>query len=426
MRILHLSSDDTTGGAARCAYRLHLGLRRLSLDSRMLVRRRRSDDPEVLKFHREDDPLSRVRRRSRSLRIRRDRARYRATIDPDIEAFSDDRSPLGGAIAGQLQEADIIHLHWISGFVDLQRLLAGLPSAARVVWTLHDMNAFTGGCHYAGSCDGFVNQCGECPQLGSADARDLSRGIWQRKDRAFGSLTPDRLQIVTPSRWLEGEVRRSSLLGPRFEVRRIPYGVDTDELAPRDRAAARATLGVPAEKKVILFAAHSIANRRKGFDLLARALAGLDDLDDLFLVSLGGGHPPATGALPHRHLGYVGDERLLSLVYSAADVFVLPSRQDNLPATGLEALACGTPVVGFAVGGVPDLVRPGVTGALADEVDAGALGATLRDILSHEDRLAELRRRCRAVALDEYTLERQARDYRALYERCHESVQPAG
>jgi glycosyltransferase involved in cell wall biosynthesis len=200
--------------------------------------------------------------------------------------------------------------------------------------------------------------------------------------------------------------------------------VDTDELAPRDRSAARSTLGVPAEGKVILFAAHSVANKRKGFDLLAQALAGLADLGDVFLISLGRGLPPATG-VPTRHLGYVGDERLLSLVYSAADVFVLPSRQDNLPATGLEALACGTPVVGFAVGGVPDLVRPEETGVLVDQVDAAALGSGLRDLLTNGDRLIRLRRRCREVALDEFSLERQARDYRELYMRCSEGVQPA-
>jgi glycosyltransferase involved in cell wall biosynthesis len=371
-----------------------------------------------------DGLLSRVRRRSRSLQIRRDRARYSATIDPYVEAFSDDRSPLGDAVAKQLQQADVVNLHWVSGFVDLRCLLAGLLPTTTVVWTLHDMNAFTGGCHYAGACDGYLDRCGTCPQLGSTGQGDLSRRIWQRKNKAFGQLSPDRLRIVTPSRWLGEEVRRSSLLGPRFEVDLIPYGVDTDELAPRDRSAARSTLGVPAEGKVILFAAHSVANKRKGFDLLAQALAGLADLGDVFLISLGRGLPPATG-VPTRHLGYVGDERLLSLVYSAADVFVLPSRQDNLPATGLEALACGTPVVGFAVGGVPDLVRPEETGVLVDQVDAAALGSGLRDLLTNGDRLIRLRRRCREVALDEFSLERQARDYRELYMRCSEGVQPA-
>jgi len=311
----------------------------------------------------------------------------------------------------------VINLHWVSGLVDYRRFFAAVPEDVPVVWTLRDMNTFTGGCHYDAGCDRFVERCGACPQLGSSDDEDLSRRVWERKETLFSSLTPERLHIVTPSRWMAGEVARSSLLGDRFAVSAIPNGVNTDEFAPRDRAAARSVLGIPEESEVVLFVAYSVAPRRKGFPLLMDALRQLSNRPNLLAVSVGAGSPAADIPFPTLHLGKISQNRLLSLVYSAADVYVIPSLQDNLPSTVLESMACGTPVVGFDVGGVPEMVRPGVTGTLAPVGDVDFLAASISSLLSDPAERKAMAERCRSVVMDEYGMDSYVRGYEALYHR---------
>ncbi len=277
------------------------------------------------------------------------------------------------------------------------------------------MNPFTGGCHYDEDCGRFVECCGECPQLGSKDVHDLSRQIWRRKRNIFQRLEPEALHIVTPSLWLAEEAKRSSLLG-RFSSSVIPNGLDTDSFSARDPSIARAVLEVPENAKVVLFVAGSTDNWRKGFVFLANALSELPELPDLFLVSLGGGKPALNSRINHLHLGYADNDRLLSFAYSAADVFVISSVQDNFPNTVLEALACGTPVVGFSVGGIPEMVRSGVTGLLAPPGDERALAGAISHLLENDATRAEMSANCRRIATEEYSLEIQANRYIELYE----------
>lgn len=381
----------------------------------MLVARRRSDDPTVALFARSRGLGDRIGRRVRRWRIERQHARYQRTRPDWPERFSDDRSWYDVGQAPQLGICDVVNLHWVAGFVDYREFFRGLDDHVPVVWTFHDMNVFTGGCHYDDRCGRFKRSCGACPQLGSRVEDDLSRRIWRRKRDFFQGLPPERLRIVTPSRWLARQVRYSTILGERFQVSVIPYGLDTDDFAPRDRNAAREALGIPRDARVVLFVAQVLNNRRKGFDLLVDALRDLQEIPDLFLVSLGTGRPALNGLIPHRHLGVVTQDRLLSLVYSAADVFVIPSIQDNLPATVLESLACGTPVLGFDAGGVPEMVRPRETGALARTGDVRALRSALVELLKNEELIREMAVTCRQLAVDEYALDVQARRYETLY-----------
>jgi glycosyltransferase involved in cell wall biosynthesis len=209
-------------------------------------------------------------------------------------------------------------------------------------------------------------------------------------------------------------VAESPLLS-RFPMTVIPNGLDVTEFAPGDTCGARDALGVPQDAKVVLFVAESTANRRKGFDLLAEALGGLRDADNLLLLSVGRHQPELNGRIPHRHLGSV-EHYQLPLVYRAADLFVIPSLQDNLPNTVLESMACGTPVVGFAVGGIPDMVRQDATGLLARAADPDALRVAIDELLGDAPRRLDMGRRCRQVAVEEYSLERQARRYGELYQ----------
>lgn len=414
MKIVHISTQDINGGAALAAYRLHRGLQRVGHESSMFVATRSSCDPTVLAFAPPIDFASRIRRRLQRERIARDFSRYRASRPAGYELFSDDRSCHGGTILGQLPACDVINLHWIAGFIDYKGFFNAMPHGIPTVWRLADMNAFTGGCHYDHDCGQLIKGCGACPQLGSTDPEDLSRQVWKRKQAVFGAMETNRLHIVALCRWMVELVKDSPLLS-KFPVTLIPNGVDLEEFAPRDRRFAREVLGIPQGAQVVMFVSDDVTNRRKGFPLLSQALSGQMQAHDLFLVSVGNGNPPVTGSIPCLHMGRVNNDRWLSLIYSAADVFVIPSLQDNLPNTVLESMACGTPVIGFAVGGIPDMVRAGVTGLLVPPCDVDGLGVAISDLLRDPARLAAMRNHCRRIVVEEYSRELQVRRYSELY-----------
>jgi glycosyltransferase involved in cell wall biosynthesis len=384
----------------------------------MLVSRGDSGDSTVEVVPASDGRVpGRIRHRLRRRRISRDFAPYRSTQPGWPERFSDDRSRWDWQRTARLESLDVINLHWVAGFVDYGEFFRAVPPHVPAVWTLRDMNVFTGGCHYDAGCDHYMTSCGACPQLGSTDEGDLSRQVWNRKRKLFENLDKDRLHIVTPSRWMADEVHRSSLLGDRFAVSVIPNGVNTDEFAPRDRAAARAALGIPRESLVVLFVAYSVAPRRKGFGLLSEALRKLAGVPNLFLLSVGAGTPPGDLPVPQLHLGKVAQNRFLSVAYSAADVYVIPSLQDNLPSTVLEAMACGTPVVGFDVGGIAEMVQPGRTGALGPVGDVPSLAMNIQQLLDDADGRRSMAAHCRQRVLEEFSMEPYVRRYEDLYQR---------
>jgi glycosyltransferase involved in cell wall biosynthesis len=283
-----------------------------------------------------------------------------------------------------------------------------------LVWTLHDMASFTGGCCHDMGCGKFTKQCGSCPQLGSSDEGDLTRDVWLRKREYYASLNPAKFHIVTPSYWLRGELERSSLLAP-FQHSVIPYGLDLEVFQPRDRTLSRDLLGVPRQAKVIAFVSNGLVHL-KGFHVLVDALAGIENSAELFFLSLGLGTPAALDRFAHTHIPGITQDGLVSLIYSAADIFVLPSLADNLPNTMLESIACGTPVVAFATGGVPEAVRPGITGLLAKKGDVAELRSAILTLLGDDEKRAEMAIACRKIALAEYSLEIQAKRYMTLYE----------
>ncbi len=414
MKIVHISTEDINGGAALAAYRLHRGLQRVGYESTMFVAKRSSCDPTVVAFAPPTDFASRVRRRLRREGIARDFGHYRASRPAGYELFSDDRSCHGGTILGQLPPCDVINLHWIAGFVDYEGFFNTMPHGTPIVWRLADMNAFTGGCHYDDDCGRLINGCGACPQLGSTDPEDLSRQVWKRKQSVFAALEVTRLHIVALSHWMLKLVKDSPLLS-RFPVTLIPNGVDLEEFAPRDRRLAREVLGIPQGAQVVMFVSDYIVNRRKSFSLLSQALSGLMQVHNLFLVSVGNGKPPVAGPIPCLHMGHVNNDRWLSLIYSAADVFVISSLQDNQPNTVLESMACGTPVIGFAVGGISDMVLDGLTGLLVPPRDVDGLRVAISDLLRDPARLAGMRDHCRRIAVEEYSRELQVRRYSELY-----------
>jgi len=220
---------------------------------------------------------------------------------------------------------------------------------------------------------------------------------------------------VTPSRWLGKLVAESPLLGDkRVEV--IPYGVPTKTYHAEGREGLRRAFGLGERDRALLFVADRVSSRRKGFGVLQESLARLRAPAGGRLVLFSVGRKAPEGLENHEHiaLGSIENEELMAAVYSAADLFVSPSLQDNLPNTVLESLACGTPVIGSHTGGIPEMVRPGETGWLFETGNVEALRATLREALATRD-LTGLRTRCREVAEREYSLELQAERYSKLY-----------
>jgi glycosyltransferase involved in cell wall biosynthesis len=365
-----------------------------------------------------NDLGSRIHRFRRRRAARKDIGHY--TLAPGIDLFSDDRTEFAADPARAIRAmgpVDAITLHWVAGFLDYEGFFANYPGNVPLVWRLADMAALTGGCHYDGGCGKFADRCGACPQLNSRDENDLSRQIWLRKKASLDRVGPAGLHLVATSQWIASQARRSSLLG-KFPVTVIPNGLNTDDFAPRDKAFARDTLGVPPGARVVLSVADSVDNVRKGFKYVAEAMKGVAEAgDNVVLLSLGVGRPEIGGGVKNIHLGTIKNDRLLSLVYSAADVYTIASLQESFGQTVIESMACGTPVVGFASGGIVDMVRPGTTGYLAPTGDASALrDAVLRAVRDDDATRRGMAENCRRVALEEYSLDVQSRSYTRLYE----------
>jgi glycosyltransferase involved in cell wall biosynthesis len=416
VRITQVCTSDISGGAARSAYRLHTGLRRTGEESTLFVQTRESNDPSVVGFSSSVDSIGRVRRGIRKWVIQGNASKLAAKRPWNASYFSDDRSEHFAEALKQFPACDVVHLHWFSGFLDYRSFFSQVPKNLPIVWTLHDMNSFTGGCHFDNGCGRFTNCCGACPQLGSQDNEDFSRAVWTRKREAYASVNRSKLHLVTPSHWLAREAQRSSLLAER-PISVIPYGLDTEVFQPRDRKASRNVLGIPADAKVILFLADWVSEARKGFSLLRQALNEIPDKSNLTLLTMGRGPADTQLDIPTIRLAYLGEERFLSMVYSAADIFVLPALQDNFPNTALESLACGVPVVAFNVGGVPEIIRHGIEGSLVPPGDVQGLRSAICAMLDEPEVLQRMKVNARQRILLEYKLEFQAQRYIELYRK---------
>jgi glycosyltransferase involved in cell wall biosynthesis len=257
---------------------------------------------------------------------------------------------------------------------------------------MHDSWAFTGGCYLPGDCTRYRESCGKCPMLNSSEEDDLSRRIWQRKKKAWHGLN---LTVVAPSHWMADCARASSLFrDTRIEV--IPNGMDVHSYKPFDKQTAREHFSLPHDKKLILFGAYgATSDRNKGFHLLTEALPKLaattqPDMIDLVVFGIAESHKLAELGLKTHYLGWLSDDTRLAQLYSAVDVFVLPSIQENLPYTAMEAMACGTPCVAFNQGGVPDLIDHKQNGFLAHPYEPDDLARGIAWVLEDSARRKDL------------------------------------
>lgn len=410
MKVIHLSLADVIGGASRAAHRIHLAMRQIGIDSSMWVQTRAGDDATVFEPR---DAIGKMMARGRLFAETLPPLVHPKRLRPTIFSsalFADPRLADLERLA-----PDVVHLHWVSGgMVSIE----SLPRLNRpIVWTLHDSWAFTGGCHIPYDCTRYRERCGQCPVLGSSHEQDLSRLVIHRKERVYPRL---RFAVVTPSRWLANAAASSQLLRDH-SVEVIRNCLDLERFRPIESAAAKTALSLPHDRKLILFGAHRVeADPNKGFHLLVPALRRLAAAwrDHADLVIFGAGRPATEidfGGMRAHYMGHLHDDISLALAYSAADVFVAPSILENLPNTVVEAMACGTPSVGFGAGGMRELIEHHQDGYLAQPYDVADLAAGIEWVLGFDG--GQLRQRCRSRAERDFRSHSIAEQYRAVYER---------
>lgn len=321
-----------------------------------------------------------------------------------------------------VQEADIIHLHWVNfGFLSIESLQKLFSVGKPIVWTLHDMWAFTGGCHHSGDCEHYQLQCGNCePYVRNPSANDLSAKVWREKAQAFSKINASTTQIIGCSQWLANRARKSSLF-KNLAIDAIPNPLDINIFKPTNKTEARAKLNLPTDKKLILFAAAKVTVIWKGFSYFQEALkilhAQISNPESIELVILGESDEELNKTLPFKThaLGRIADVEKIALIYSAADVFTIPSIQENLPNTIMEAMACGTPAVGFKVGGIPEMIEHQQTGFLASYKSAESLAEGIQWVLFEAD-AETLANNARKKVLENYSQEVVKDRYLEVYE----------
>ena len=360
MRVLIVNTSERTGGAAVAANRLMMALNNNGVKAKMLVRDKESDSLTVVGL-----PKSQMLNWhflwERLVIFFHCRFSRKHLFEIDLANSGSDITKLR-----EFQEADVIHLHWINqGMLSLSGIRKILKSGKPVVWTMHDIWPATAICHLTLNCRNFTTHCHNCRLLpGKGSSSDLSTSVWRKKEKM---LEDSSIYFVTCSHWLEQEAKASALLRGQ-KIVSIPNPIDTHIYRSGDKQTARKNLGLPEDKRLILFVSQRVTNKNKGMDYLIDACRQLKDLP-----------------LKAHPLGYVNDERRIVEIYQAVDVFVLPSLSENLPNTIMEAMACGVPCVGFKVGGIPEEIDHKRNGYVAEYRDSDDLARGIRWILSEAD-----------------------------------------
>jgi glycosyltransferase involved in cell wall biosynthesis len=411
-RVLHLSTFDANGGAARAATALHVAMRAHGIDSRMRVGR--SDLPAAVGA---DLDIAAPHPR-----------RFRLTSSLDHRLARLERSPnrtwrsparFGSLTAREINAmpVDVVNLHWVTGGFLTVETIAAIDKP--IVWSHVDMWPFCGTEHYA-PIDGRARwRTGYTPANQPSDQGgiDLDRRTWQRKRAAWRRP----MHLAPASTWLANAAAQSALMGG-WPSTRIPHVIDTEVFRPADRAAARVAAGLDPNAPILLFlSSGGITDGRKGWDLLDEALAGVrEHHPDLRIVIAGpkpAAPPPSVHGLPITWAGSISDDTTLAQLYAAADVVAVPSREDNMPLTAMEAMSAGRPVVAFAIGGLVDIVGHHRTGFLAAPFDIRQLAVGLMEALADSRHANHWGAAARQHATANWSASAVVPRYLALYEQ---------
>lgn len=415
LRILTVNVSDSSGGAARAAYRIHKATIEAGVDGQFLVKNKALNDPNVLTVQSFDSFSSfkaPFRWLQHKINNKLQQARWRPYAEREDVFLSDLR---GSSLHGALQkiEYDILHLHWINlRFIDIEDLA---KITKPIVWTVHDCWPFTGVCHYFYDCTRYKQSCGCCPHLASNNERDLSHKVWQKKMDIFSMLN---MHVVCPSNWLAQAARESTIF-KQFPVSVIPNPLDTNFFTPGSKVDACKVQSISPDKRYILYGAmNAVKDRNKGFAELKSCLQYLENQFDTkdIEVLIFGSNEKAQFELNHIRtidLGLLNDQQLRA-AYRASDVMVTPSLSENLSNIIMESLSCGTPVVAFNIGGNSDMIDHKLNGYLAEPYNPQDLAAGIAWCLENNTS-GELSRRARNNVEENYSMERVGEMYVELY-----------
>ena len=384
MKVLIVSTNERKGGAAMAANRLMYALNNNGVKAKMLVMEKETDNVSVSELP------SQMLGRWHFLWERW--CVFSQLFFTKNHLFEIDIANSGTDITRlrEFKDADIINLSWINqGMLSLKNIKKIIASGKPVVWTMHDLWPASSICHYARGCPSFKTGCHHCKLLpGEGSSNDLSSRLWKRKKALYAN---NNIYFVACSKWLESQAKQSGLLSGQ-RLLNIPNPIDTNIYHPTDKQAARARLGLPADKRIILFVSQRVTDTRKGISYLTDAIKKYvvshpDETAKTCVAVLGGHAEEVVGDLPVEAfpIGYVSDEQKIVDVYNAADVFVLPSLEDNLPNTIMEAMACGVPCVAFRVGGIPEMIDHDKNGYVAKVKDADDLAEGIWRVLGGND-----------------------------------------
>jgi glycosyltransferase involved in cell wall biosynthesis len=416
MNVVFINTSDNSGGAAIACVRLQKALEKhTSIQGDILVQEQKTENPAVTSIANTSFKKQLVWGRFIAERLlflpyeRSKEIRFlfnRGMVGVDISLH-----PL-------VQNADIIHLHWINfGFLSTASIKKLLALGKPVVWTFHDMWPFTGGCHHSGECENYQIECGNCKFLKNPSDKDISRKDWKAKNSTY---QPNHFTAVGCSKWLSKRAKNSSLLAD-FRIESIPNPIDTSIFSPISKTEARQKLNLPADKHLILFAAMRVNAPMKGFSYFQDALNLLkvnhpELSQNIELLVFGQADDEALAKLPFKthKLGHLSDINQIVRAYNAASVFVTPSLEENLPNTIMESFACGTPAVGFSIGGIPEMIDHQQNGYLSEYRSVDSLATGIQWVLENntEGKLSE---KAREKVRSSYAEDVVAKQYSQLY-----------
>jgi glycosyltransferase involved in cell wall biosynthesis len=426
LKVVHINTYDGNGGAGRACLRLNKALHAENIDSKIIVHYKFGKNPAVLTFN-----SNALQKAYTAAAIMLERIIAKRLLKP-LKRTPFSFTWFGRSIVNHpdVKAADVIHLHWVNhSFLNPSHLAELKKLNKPIVWTFHDSNAFTGGCHVRYTCDHFLRQCGYCPLLKKADANDTSHQIWQQKHDAYQQL---QFNIVAPSAWMLSSVLQSSLMHDR-PVLQIPNTLETNIFTPANKQAAKKALGLPEDKFIFLTGfMPSRKDLHKGTSYLLESLDLLKErlgvkAEQIELVVFGNRNEKDVPDFSFKtsFLGTISDDDKLALCYSAADAFLIPSLEDNLPYTVMESLACGTPVIAFTTGGIPDMVQHEQNGYLAEYRSSKSLADGMEWVINHTDR-SVLQQSARQTVMTKYAEPVIAQKHVQLYQQLLNTATPGG
>ena len=413
-RVLIVNTSERTGGAAIAASRLLSALNKNGVMAEMLVRDKQTSNKAVNSIGKKWRMAARF--------IWERLVIFAASGFSKKNVWQVDIANVGTDITKTkaFKQADVIHLHWINqGFLSAKGLRNILSSKKKVVVTMHDMWYFTGICHYAGECEKYKTQCADCPLMKKRMLwKDYAKSLFKRKQNIYAASD---ITFVGCSKWMT-DIAASSALTKGHKVINIPNAIDTDHFTPLPKEAARDHIRLPKHGTFILFGSQRITDPRKGFRYLVDACNYINEhypqlAKKITVVVVGGNSKDVASSVPMKvvPVDYLTDELSMISLYNAVDLYVTPSLQDNLPNTIMEAMACGTPCVGFNVGGIPEMIDHQTTGYVAEYKNARDFAEGIAWCLS-ADRYDQLCEASRKKVEHTYAEKLVAAKYRNVYE----------